>query len=354
MSYSRMMCVMAWATWFVAVGPAFPAIILDMEMISEVKPISPPEDRIFLNGYEVLTEPTADAKPIKIMPAGEAKVAAYLEVEGRRYYMTDWSYDRLKAGLSYNWIRPLGAGQSSRVVGSGGGGGSGSGYRITGLPAGETLNIRSGPGTNFTITGELPNGKNGIQITGDGVMNGEAEWVPISYPGGKGWARTKYLARVADGGVATAAAGAEAPSAPVPATLAPERTPSSVSGGPQGPYSGDIRGSNLLGEPSFLRTVSFRPGELPAMVSNGMSSRVNRQTFYVALNGSWTGKEFVSTTQREPSTQLPVKGWVDEKIVITILSDSMIKMESILSLDGERVPISGVLARPINWAPSEP
>ncbi|SKA94934.1 hypothetical protein SAMN02745166_02247 [Prosthecobacter debontii] len=74
---------------------------------SALKTLSSPAERSFPDGYEVVSEPNLGAGAIKKMPAGDAMVAAYLDVGSRRYYMSDWSYDRYRQGLSYNWIRPL-------------------------------------------------------------------------------------------------------------------------------------------------------------------------------------------------------------------------------------------------------
>ena len=42
---------------------------LDLVMISNLNQVSPPQDMSFPNGYEVVEEPKADAKPIKVLPA---------------------------------------------------------------------------------------------------------------------------------------------------------------------------------------------------------------------------------------------------------------------------------------------
>lgn len=39
-------------------------------MISILKRVSPPQVMSFPNGYEVVAEPKADAKPLKVLPAG--------------------------------------------------------------------------------------------------------------------------------------------------------------------------------------------------------------------------------------------------------------------------------------------
>jgi formylglycine-generating enzyme required for sulfatase activity len=180
---ARLKCAAFAAFSFCAMQPAF-----GWEE-SALKMISPHRDEMFSSGFEVVSEPNSTATATKKMPAGLAKVAAYLEVEGQRYYMTDWSYDRYQNGMSYNWIRPLGGGQTTSPIAAP----SGTNYQISGVPAGDTLNIRSGPGANFTVKGEVKNGTGPVAITGELVNNGGAEWAPVSYPGGKGWVRIKYL-----------------------------------------------------------------------------------------------------------------------------------------------------------------
>lgn len=71
------------------------------------------EEMSFPNGYEVVTEPSATAVVVKRMPAGTANVAAHLDVAGRRYYMTDWSYSQFTQGKTAYWIRLEGAAKSA-------------------------------------------------------------------------------------------------------------------------------------------------------------------------------------------------------------------------------------------------
>ena len=54
---------------------------------------------------------------------------------------------------------------------------NGTPYRVTGLRPGDTLNVRSGPGVNYSIVTAL---QNGAKVTGTGaaVMNGPDEWLP--------------------------------------------------------------------------------------------------------------------------------------------------------------------------------
>jgi hypothetical protein len=66
-------------------------------------------------------------------------------------------------------------------------------YCVTGIASDDTLNVRSGPGTEHSIAARLSPGTAEIQITGEKRYNGNDDWVPISFPGGVGWTRPKYL-----------------------------------------------------------------------------------------------------------------------------------------------------------------
>lgn len=66
---------------------------------------------MFPCGYEVVAEAAVGGAVVKSFPEGRsATVAAYRDVDGVRYYMTDWSYDRYVAkGVKPNWVRGLSA-----------------------------------------------------------------------------------------------------------------------------------------------------------------------------------------------------------------------------------------------------
>ena len=66
-------------------------------------------------------------------------------------------------------------------------------YSVTGLTRGDTLNVRSGPGTNNSVTAKLSNGDTKIQISGVPVMNDTTEWVHITFGEKSGWVRKQYL-----------------------------------------------------------------------------------------------------------------------------------------------------------------
>ena len=68
------------------------------------------------------------------------------------------------------------------------------GYVVTGVARNDTLNVRSGPGSNYSVVARLPNGSGGIQIVGAPVMNGSTEWVRINIGNRQsGWVTANFL-----------------------------------------------------------------------------------------------------------------------------------------------------------------
>jgi hypothetical protein len=65
---------------------------------------------------------------------------------------------------------------------------------VIGIPDGDRLVVREGPGMDYPKTGALKNGED-ITITGPVVMNEETDWYPIRSKDTKGWARGKFLRR---------------------------------------------------------------------------------------------------------------------------------------------------------------
>ena len=66
-------------------------------------------------------------------------------------------------------------------------------YSVTGIARGDSLNVRSGPGANNSITAKLPNGFTKLRVVGTPVMNGTTEWVQIRFGDRTGWATKQYL-----------------------------------------------------------------------------------------------------------------------------------------------------------------
>lgn len=61
--------------------------------------------------------------------------------------------------------------------------------------AGDTLNVRTGPGMKDPTTTRLPGGTAHVQITGASVMNERTEWVPIKAGDQSGWVTKPHLQR---------------------------------------------------------------------------------------------------------------------------------------------------------------
>lgn len=59
---------------------------------------------------------------------------------------------------------------------------AGTAYRVSGLREGDTLNVRSGPGSGFPVVAQLFQGKR-ITVTGAPVANGDDLWMPCHISG---------------------------------------------------------------------------------------------------------------------------------------------------------------------------
>jgi hypothetical protein len=66
-------------------------------------------------------------------------------------------------------------------------------YRVVGVPAGDFLNLRTGPGQNYPIVQRLQNGLDGITLLGSPVNNDGTIWQKIDSRGTQGWAVLSYL-----------------------------------------------------------------------------------------------------------------------------------------------------------------
>jgi len=70
-------------------------------------------------------------------------------------------------------------------------------YVVAGVADGDSLNVRAGPGAKFAVVATLPNGAGGIIQRGHPVLNGNDDWIDISFASGEGWVRPKYLEKAA-------------------------------------------------------------------------------------------------------------------------------------------------------------
>ena len=69
-------------------------------------------------------------------------------------------------------------------------------YEVKGIPSGDLLNVRSGPGSSFDVVARLENGFKGIQKISAPVLNGHDDWVRIRFLSKEGWTRPKFLLQI--------------------------------------------------------------------------------------------------------------------------------------------------------------
>lgn len=66
-------------------------------------------------------------------------------------------------------------------------------YSVIGVPKGDMLNVRNGPGVNNQIVARLPDGFENVHIIGTSVINDTTEWVKISFGNRNGWVVRQHL-----------------------------------------------------------------------------------------------------------------------------------------------------------------
>lgn len=67
-------------------------------------------------------------------------------------------------------------------------------YSVTGVPAGQFLNVRSGAGTSNRILFRIPANSTGVVATGEEVRVGSSVWAKVYWAGKGGWVSKSYLA----------------------------------------------------------------------------------------------------------------------------------------------------------------
>lgn len=66
-------------------------------------------------------------------------------------------------------------------------------YRVSGVRAGDFLNMRKGPGARYSVIQRLQNGVDGITLIGEPVARGSKRWQKINSRGVVGWVSADYL-----------------------------------------------------------------------------------------------------------------------------------------------------------------
>ena len=71
-------------------------------------------------------------------------------------------------------------------------------YRISGVRAGDFLNMRQGPGINYPVIQRLENGVDGVTLIGNPTGSGKKKWQKIKSRGVVGWVNSDYLTSSSD------------------------------------------------------------------------------------------------------------------------------------------------------------
>jgi hypothetical protein len=66
-------------------------------------------------------------------------------------------------------------------------------YRVAGVHSWDALNVRTGPGVEYPIAGEIPFDGKDVAITGVAIGVGSSRWVPVRYREVTGWVNMKYI-----------------------------------------------------------------------------------------------------------------------------------------------------------------
>lgn len=71
-------------------------------------------------------------------------------------------------------------------------------YQVVFVESDDVLNVRSGPGAENEIVGELPLAASDLRIVGPGQRSGESTWVPIDGDGTAGWVNSRFISESLD------------------------------------------------------------------------------------------------------------------------------------------------------------
>ena len=71
-------------------------------------------------------------------------------------------------------------------------------YRISGVMAGDFLNMRQGPGISYPVIQRLQNGVDGVTLIGNPTGSGKTKWQKINSRGVVGWVNADYLTSSSD------------------------------------------------------------------------------------------------------------------------------------------------------------
>ena len=227
---------------------------------------------------------------VAVMPTGAAIEITGDQAEG--WYPV--RFNQLE-GWAYAEYIAIG-GQAQGAAAAGGGGVRGAATVVTSL-----LNLRSGPGSGYSVVAQLPYGTT-VQITGDPRAGDGRTWIEVSARGyGQGWVAAEFL----NAGEAPTAAPAAAPTpAPVPTP-----TPPAAPANPGGSITEIITAAaNRYGQsPSAMLAVARCESNLDP---NAVNKSSGASGLFQFLPGTWKTTPYASYSIFDPWANANAAGWM--------------------------------------------
>ncbi len=167
-------------------------------------------------------------------------------------------------------------------------------YRVVGVASNDTLNMRSGPGPRFALSGRIPHNGRGIAATGRSTRVGSTDWWTVRYLGRQGWVSSRYLAPDT------------APPPPPTSVIQPSKRPH------VGPYQVTGVASNdtlsMRTGPGPQHSLMGRiPHNAQGIKTTGRHRRVGRSVWWTVRYGGregWVSSKFL-TRQATLATRAP-------------------------------------------------
>lgn len=194
-------------------------------------------------------------------------------------------------------------------------------YRVVGVASNDTLNMRSGPGPRFKLSGRIPHNGRGIAATGRSTRVGSTDWWTVRYLGRQGWVSSRYLTRDT------------APPPPPTSVIQPSKRPH------VGPYQVTGVASNdslsMRTGPGPQHSLMGRiPHNAQGIKTTGRHRRVGRSVWWTVRYGGregWVSSKFL-TRQATLATRAP------KEVVAAPLPEEPAK-EAKVDTEGARVAL---------------
>jgi uncharacterized protein YgiM (DUF1202 family) len=151
------------------------------------------------NGFVVKSGPCDSSHTIKT-GFGKVFVVGYLDVEGVKYYMSQWSYNQATKGKDPNWIvlqsrnvlknNVLQSQTKTSVPKTSGGI---IGFSVINVSTNDVLNMRKSASGYSRKVGKIPHDEDCVASLDETRSRGKQKWVRVSYKGTQGWVNSRYL-----------------------------------------------------------------------------------------------------------------------------------------------------------------